>query len=262
VRADRLIEAHERAREDAPRRRGLQPAPAIARAAPPPGPRPDAPKVANVPLDRLRAHPRNVRQDLGDIRELTESIRQRGVLVPLMAERRGDMLRILHGHRRAAAAELAGLRKVPCLVVAEHTDADAILVMLDENENRRNLTPAERQRAVLALRDEFGMKMPEIAQRLGISESSAYRWSQGEDAAAVRGDRPARNPANPKTHGGRRVTRKPRIKADRVYDLLVRWQDAAPPELVEDLRSLLQGWEPDSGSSSASVVRLDEGGSS
>lgn len=253
MRADRLIEAHERAREEQPRRRGLTPAPAIARA--PRAPRPDAPAVANVPVDRLRAHPRNVRTDLGDLRELVESIRERGVLVPLMAERRGDWLRILHGHRRAAAAELAGLAKVPCVIVAEHSDADAICVMLAENEQRRSLTPAERQAAVLVLRDEFGMKMPAIAQRLGISESSAYRWSQGDDAASVRGDRPARNPANPNTHGGRRVSRKPRIKADRVYDLLVRWQESAPPELVEDLRALLQGWAPDE--APAEPVQLD-----
>ncbi|MQA15077.1 MAG: hypothetical protein GEV09_13165 [Pseudonocardiaceae bacterium] len=88
-------------------------------------------------------------------------------------------------------------------------------VMLAENEQRRNLTPAERQRAVVALRDEFGWKMPAIAQRLGISESSAYRWAQGDDAASVRGGQPPSNPA--RTWGGRRGTRKRRIKADRVH---------------------------------------------
>ena len=82
--------------------------------------RPQAPAVAYVPLERLRTHPDNVHRDLGDLRELVESIRQQGVLLPLRVEHRpgSEVLRIRAGHRRAAAAELAGLPKVPCVVVA------------------------------------------------------------------------------------------------------------------------------------------------
>lgn len=53
-----------------------------------------------------------------------------------MAERRGDTLRLLHGHRRVAAACHAGLRRMPCIVVGEHNDDKAISVMLAENLNR------------------------------------------------------------------------------------------------------------------------------
>lgn len=99
MRADKLVEATERAREAssaARSRPGMPHTPAIAHGTPPAVRRADAPAVANVVLTRLRAHHRNVRTDLGDLRELTESIRTQGVLVPLMAERRGDMLQILH----------------------------------------------------------------------------------------------------------------------------------------------------------------------
>ena len=58
------------------------------------------------------------RASLGDLRELAESIAHEGVLVPLMAERRGSMLQLLHGHRRWAAARMAGLATVPVVVDA------------------------------------------------------------------------------------------------------------------------------------------------
>lgn len=57
--------------------------------------------VVQMPLARLRAHPRNVRTSLGDLRDLTGSIRQLGVLQPLVVERRGEVFQILAGHRRA-----------------------------------------------------------------------------------------------------------------------------------------------------------------
>ena len=203
-------------------------------------------QVALVPLDRLRAHPRNIRTDLGDLRELTGSIAAEGVLVPLMAERRGPYLQILHGHRRAAAARHAGLHKVPAVVVAAHAPDQAVAVMIAENTARRNLGVAERQNAVCALRDEFGWSMPGIAARLGIGESTAYRWAQGADAASVRNaDGGQRPPGGPQPGwGGARPTRKPRIKADRVHDLLVRWDGHAPAALLDDVRALLQGWSP------------------
>jgi ParB family chromosome partitioning protein len=233
MRADQLIEAHERAREDAPRRRGLQPAPAIARAAPPPGPRPDAPQVANVPVDRLLFHPRNVRKDLGDLRELAGSIAAEGVLCPVMAERRGQMLRLLAGHRRVAAARLAGLRKVPCVVVAEHDDDQAIAIMLAENLNRAGLSRDEKRAAVRSLRDEFGYTVEGIAQRLGVSEATVYAWSRDPDHL----ERKSHSPAT-------KAQQSARIGPSKVHDLVTRWEGNAPPELIAELRDLLGGWEP------------------
>lgn len=244
MRADQLIEAQERAREEAPRRRGLTPAPAVARQR--------GPAVVSLSAQRLQPHPRRLRDDLGDLTDLVESIRAQGVLVPLTVERRDTGLVILYGHRRAAAAICAGLDRVPCVVVAQRSDEDAIVAMLAAKE-RRHLTPAERQRAVAALRDEFGLSMPEIGRRLGISESSAYRWGQGEDAATVRGDRPPRRVDSPKSWGGHRGTRKPRIRADRVWSLVERWREQVAgglnadqaQALLAEVEDLLQQWHPE-----------------
>lgn len=144
----------------------------------PPRTRPDRDdaRVARVPLDRLRAHPRNVRHDLGDLRELAASIAADGVLVPVMAERRGEVLQLLHGHRRAAAAGLAGLRSVPCVVVPEHSDEQAIVVMVAENTRRRSLSPVEKRDAIAALHDQHDYTYSEIADRLGISVATVYAW--------------------------------------------------------------------------------------
>ena len=133
-------------------------------------------RAAYVDTCRLRAHPRNVRADLGDLRELAESIRYEGVLVPLMAERHGDHLRILHGHRRWAAAQLAGLRRVPVLIVPQHADDEAMFLMLAEDK-KRPLTPEDKRSAVLTLRDEFHKTWPEIAERLGYSVPTVRAWA-------------------------------------------------------------------------------------
>lgn len=148
----------------------------------------DDARVARVPIDRLRVHPRNVRHDLGDLRELAASIAADGILVPLMAERRGDVLRILHGHRRAAAAEQAGLRTVPCVVVPEHTDEQAIVLMLAENTRRQGLTPAEKRDAVTVLHEQHGYSIAEIAERLGVSAGTIYAWRR--ETAPIDDDAP------------------------------------------------------------------------
>ena len=105
---------------------------------PQPGPGRQVPAVAYVPLERLRAHPDNVRRDLGDLRELADSIRRQGILQPLRVEHRpgGQVLRIRAGHRRAAAAESAGLRRVPCVIEAEADTDEAIAEMFAENLHR------------------------------------------------------------------------------------------------------------------------------
>nr|DAL11022.1 MAG TPA_asm: chromosome partitioning protein [Caudoviricetes sp.] len=76
-----------------------------------------------IPVKSLHAHPGNPRKDLGDISELTESIRVKGILQPLTAIpiiENGEMTEdytVLIGHRRMAAAKAAGLREVPCVII-------------------------------------------------------------------------------------------------------------------------------------------------
>jgi ParB/RepB/Spo0J family partition protein len=212
--------------------------------------------VANVPVTRLRAHPRNIRTELGDLRELAESIRYEGVLVPLMAERHGDHLRLLHGHRRWAAAQLAGVARVPVVIVPEHGNCDAIYVMLAEDGKER-IARADRGRAVRALRDEFGCTWPDIAERLGKSVATLRAWVGGtDDDAGQDKPRPASTPqpiaarptqhahSNPPPRPARRQGTNPKIVGlRRVQDLLARHDagqlDAA--RVVQELRGWLTG---------------------
>jgi len=194
-----------------------------------------SPRATRVPVDRLRANPCNIRTDLGDLRELTESIRHEGVLVPLMAEERGDHLQILHGHRRWAAAQLAGVARVPVIVVGRHRPDEAILVMLAEDK-KEPIDKADKRRAILTLREKHGMSWQAIADRLGISYSTVLNWA-GQKADAPSGRHHA---------GSNRSPAPPRIAARTVYNVLARFDDGelVPTDVVEALREWLGDWKP------------------
>lgn len=200
--------------------------------APPPG---ESAQIRSVPIDRLQFHPRNIRRDLGDLRELTSSIRAHGVLVPLIAERRGGgYLRLLAGHRRLAAAQLAGRARVPVLIVEEHEDDRAIEVMLAENCHRAGLTAADKHQAVRVLVEDFGHHPTRIAHCLGVHPTTISAW--------LRTHSPDRDgpPQNRPTRRGRH----PRIPPTAIHHLYHRWSGHAPEALLDERRQLLGGWEP------------------
>lgn len=186
-------------------------------------------RVAMVPLDRLLAHPQNIRTDLGDLRELAESIRFEGVLVPLMAERHGDRLRLLHGHRRWAAARIADVARVPVVIVPPHAPDQAISLMLAENTRRSDLSVADKRGAITALHDTYGHTYAEIAERLGVSVATIHNWRGA--VRTVKAVRPV-------------SARRPQVKPAALHDLIGRWESTAQPELIEELRGLLGGWAP------------------
>lgn len=124
----------------------------------------------SVPLDRLRPHPDNIRDDLGDLTELATSIATRGLLQPLVVAPAGKSFLILDGHRRFAAAKLAGLASVPCLAVRPGDTARDTAVMLAAAMHKA-LSPLERGRAFKALRRR-GMTPAEIARQSGYSPST------------------------------------------------------------------------------------------
>lgn len=126
-----------------------------------------------VHVSRLVSHPANIRHDLGDLTDLTASIRAQGILQPLVAEPRPDgKYTVLAGHRRLAAARRAGLEMVPVTVRRAASDtAKAIEVMLVENCQRRDLGPIEKAEAMGELRDR-GYTMTAIAQAIGMTVST------------------------------------------------------------------------------------------
>ena len=134
-------------------------------------------QVIEIPLDRLAAHPRNVRRNLGDLTDLTRSIRDRGVEMPLVVLPADDTgtHHIVAGHRRRAAAEAAGRTSVPCLVRPFDDDADIVLAMLPENTQRSDgLNVADEARALAAVIDLRGGNV--TTRRLANATGHSDNW--------------------------------------------------------------------------------------
>jgi ParB family chromosome partitioning protein len=135
-----------------------------------------APALAGVattlPLATLHPHPHNPRRDLGDLTELADSIRAHGVRQNLLVvpEPAGEW-RIVIGHRRAAAAALAGLEYLPVVVDEDLDEAGQLELMLLENLQRADLTPVEEADGYQGLLD-LGVDVKAIATRTGRAEST------------------------------------------------------------------------------------------
>ena len=112
----------------------------------------EAPEVLRLPLDllRVRGQPRRRFENLV---ALAESIREKGVLQPLLVRRVGEAYEVVAGERRLRAAAMAGLKEVPARVL-ELSDKEARLLALVENLQREDLNPYEETLGVLALLSE------------------------------------------------------------------------------------------------------------
>lgn len=144
-------------------------------------------RVGLVRVDEVLFHPHNVRTDLGDLRTLTNSIKQFGVMQPVVVEQYGKQMRLRAGHRRVAAARLAGLTRIPAVIHAEPLDDDEWIVQsVQENVMRRNLDRDDRQRAVQALRD-LGCTWDGIGEAFAVAASTAMKWASGRHHSDSRG---------------------------------------------------------------------------
>jgi ParB family chromosome partitioning protein len=131
-------------------------------------------KIVVLSVDRIEPHPANVREDLGDdLGDLARSIRRHGILQPLTVQphpHKSNRYRILAGHRRFDAAQLAGLTAVPVVIRHGVTDEGALELMLVENCQRRELGAMERAEALGALVNR-GYTHQRIAEQTGKSVS-------------------------------------------------------------------------------------------
>jgi ParB family chromosome partitioning protein len=126
-----------------------------------------------VPIEFVRANPRNPRKLFADaeLTELTDSIRERGIIQPIVVRMRGaDSYEIIAGERRWRAAQRAGLHEVP-VVVLDASDAEALELAIIENVQRTDLNPLEEATGYLVLAAEFNHSQDEIARIVGKSRS-------------------------------------------------------------------------------------------
>jgi ParB family chromosome partitioning protein len=126
-----------------------------------------------VPVDKIRPNPDQPRKFLGDLRDLTESIREKGVLEPLLVRfvPHEDCYYIISGERRYHSSRAAGLREVPCIEkIAD--DAETLELALIENLQRKDLTPFEEADGLQRLAEQFEYTHEDIAKKIAKARSS------------------------------------------------------------------------------------------
>ena len=129
----------------------------------------DAPNFL-VDIDRITPSPFQPRRsfDEAKIQELASSIRNQGIIQPLVVRAKGDQYELIAGERRWRAAMKAGLREVP-VVVREATDNEVLQLALIENLQREDLNPIEEANAYRRLQEEFRWSQEEMADRVAKS---------------------------------------------------------------------------------------------
>jgi len=126
-----------------------------------------------VPIEFIRANPRNPRKlfSEAELEDLSASIRERGIIQPIVVRSRGpDVYEIIAGERRWRAAQRAGLHEVP-IVVIEASDGEALELAIIENVQRTDLNPLEEATGYQVLAAEFDHSQDDIAKIVGKSRS-------------------------------------------------------------------------------------------
>jgi ParB family transcriptional regulator, chromosome partitioning protein len=128
--------------------------------------------LLEVPANAISPNPKQPRSRFDDatLAELAASIREVGILQPIVVRRTDQGYEVVTGERRLRAAKLAGLATVP-VVLRDSDDSDLLREALIENIHREDLNPIELGEAFRQLLDELGLKQEELADRVGVSRS-------------------------------------------------------------------------------------------
>lgn len=130
--------------------------------------------LQHLPLSRIHPNPDQPRKDFPEdsLRELAQSIRQKGILQPILVEEREDgSYLLIAGERRWRAAGMAGLAEVP-VIVRQFSDQEKLEIALIENIQREDLSPIEEAKAYKGLLEASAMGQEELASRLGKNRST------------------------------------------------------------------------------------------
>lgn len=129
--------------------------------------------VQEISLQLIEANPYQPRQAFAQERlaELAQSIKEFGLLEPVIVRKKGEKFELAAGERRVRAAELAGLDAIPA-IVREYADLEMMQVALIENLQRENLNPIEEAEGYQSLMKEFGFTQSEVAESVGKKRSS------------------------------------------------------------------------------------------
>jgi ParB family chromosome partitioning protein len=135
--------------------------------------------LAEVPVEQISPNPYQPRRTFNDasIEELSRSVREHGIIQPLVVTKLADnKYRLIAGERRFRAAQKAGLATVPVVVKETMADTDILQVALIENIQREDLNPIEEAYAYHQLHEEFGLTQEEISKRVGKERSTVANF--------------------------------------------------------------------------------------
>jgi len=127
-----------------------------------------SPIIRNIPMEKIIANEFQPRRDMGELNELMESIKEIGIIEPVIVRPREGNFEIIAGERRFRAAKLAGLKEIPC-VVHDIPDNEALEISIVENIQRKDLNFFEESNSLKSLADIYGYTHQEIAQKVGKS---------------------------------------------------------------------------------------------
>lgn len=130
-------------------------------------------RVLNIPTSQIEPNPNQPRKTFSrlEMEELINSIREHGIIQPLILTRTGDKYQIVAGERRWRAAKILELKTVPALIRAV-SDMEKLEISLLENIQRQDLNPMERARAYQRLMDEFNLTQEEVAKKIGKARAT------------------------------------------------------------------------------------------
>ena len=193
--------------------------------------------ATEIAIDRIRPNPRQPRTRMDDttLATLAASIREHGVIQPILVTEIIDGYQLVAGERRVRAARLAGLERVPA-VIRQLADREQLELALVENLQREDLDPIESARAYRQLLDEFGFSQEHLAERVGRARSTVtntLRLLELHEAIQIAVAEAVVTEGHARAIGGMALEHQPKVLASIVeQDLSVRQAE----ELVRRLR--------------------------
>lgn len=217
--------------------------------------------ITQIPLDKIDDPQIAIRQDISpeSVQDLVDSIREVGIIEPLIVRADGDRYEIIAGHRRAAAASIADLATVPCIIV-EADDLQAQVLRLHENTARSEISPLDWAVWLNQLKQQFNLTTAKLAELLKMSEDwvlqrlAINNWPHSLQQAVKYGlvaFSAARELANVRDENKREDLIKYAIKGGCTPTLAARWRAEAnsqpytertqPPQPLQPLGDLPSG---------------------
>ena len=134
-------------------------------------------ELREIPLDQILDPESPIRDDLGPetLVDLAKSIKQIGIIEPLIVRRKGEQYEVIAGHRRLKAAELIGESFAPCIIVDVRGD-EIEVVKLHENLARAEISPVQLAKHLQRIKQHYGTTTANIAAMLGMSESWVHQY--------------------------------------------------------------------------------------